>query len=104
MRSVRPRPERDWALGGAVTGAGLLGRRAAVARYVRAAADVPDLIVFDAGMLLDGQDGDWYWGRFGPDWGAKPGISSARPPFTDGRAPVQSRVSEGALTQTRSGP
>ncbi len=81
-----------------------MGRRAAAARYFRAAANVPDQIVFDAGMLLDGQDEDWYWGRFGPDWGPKPEGSSAHPPVTDGRAPAQSRVSEGALTQTRSGP
>lgn len=71
---VRPRPRSDQASVGVVAGTGLSGLRAAAAtRYFRAAAGVPDLLVFSADMLLEGQDDVRFWGYFGTDWGVENG-------------------------------
>ena len=71
---VRPRPQSDQASVGVVTGTGLPGLRSASAtRYFRSAAGFPDLLVFDADMLINGQDSVRYWGYFGSDWSVENG-------------------------------
>lgn len=71
---VRPRSRSNRASVAVVAGTGRSGLRAAAAtRYFRAAAGLPDLLVFGSDMLVEGQDGVRFWGYFGNDWSVENG-------------------------------
>ena len=71
---VRPRKGSDIASVGAVSGTGIAGFRLShMVRYLEPGLGLPDLTVFDPGVMNGGDTGIILTGFFGPDWRVESG-------------------------------